>query len=301
MSSITPRFLIDSARSRHWSFSASAAAGDGAALLYLQTEFRTKLAQYGSYIEGLLGATIEYAVPLPQPTMLVTEDATVNTTSWYTPFTTTNPPGYPAVSDPYEDGWPISVDDGGHLYFDPSQPAIAGDPFALNGGVPGFPLPPDMIRLTYVVAVRNDPPYASEPVFVVPEPQRLNWPFRDKIGVFTQHNRLVPIRDPAFPASSACDEWSRVGKIQISYVPVQQFQGLDDVVNFPAVLAGPVIAQLADYFAMQSKECPPADKKGFAEKAEIAFQSLENPTANMLYQTQSQGIRFRGRGSGYRR
>lgn len=295
MPSITPRFVIDSARSKHWSFTQTSAS-DGAAMLYLQTRARTHLAQYGNSIEGLVGTALEYQVPLTQPSLLVTESGSVIVTDWTAPLAVTSPPGFPAVGLAYADGWPVSVDGGGHYYVDFSKPPIAGDPFALNGGVPGFPLPPDMIRLTVVTVTMNEPPYPVRPCFIVPETQRLAWPFREKIGAFLATNRLMPIRPPCYPVAATDDLWSRVASITISYVGIQRFSTLDDIINFPAVLVEVLIADVAGYFAVQSKDCPQADREGFLGAAKDALAMLADPAHLALYQGQQPtSVRYRPR------
>ena len=295
MPSITPQVLIDAARARHWSFSQSK-AGDGAALLYLQQRVRTFLATYGSAIEGLIGSSVSYIVPLQQPSLLVTESGSVIVTNWLAGFAVTNPPGFPTAGVAHEDGWPVSVDGGGNYYVDFTTPPIAGDPFGLFGGTPGFPLPVDMVRLTTVMVTMDYPPYEIRECFVVPETQRVKWPFREKIGAFVATNRLVPIRHPVWPPQAEVDLWSRIKSITISYVPLQQFATLNDIINFPAVLADALIADLATYFAGQTQECPDADRQRFDRKLAEVLAALEEPSHLALYQGQQpSSVRYRGR------
>ena len=243
MSTATVRGLIDSARTRHWAFS-DLQAGDGPALLFLNSRLRTHLAQHGAKIEGLVGTAMQYSVPMAGATLLVTNSGSILVTKWGVPLSVNTGVGIPAVGNAYEDGWAIHVTPGGVPYVDFSEPAIATDPFGLNGGQPGFPLPTDMIRLIAVSLSYNSNPATFIPCDVFTESERFSMMPSRNPAAFVSGNRLVPM----LPLSSGneANRWFNVSAITISYVGVQQLQALDDVINYPIVLTEALIADLAN-------------------------------------------------------
>lgn len=269
--------IIDAARVRHWSFT-SAEAGDGPALVFLRSRLATHLAKYGAMIEGLVGSTVSYALPITSATVLVT-------TTGATPGA-----GTLVLTDSYQDGWPIHADVDGNLYVDFSEPPIATDPFGVNGGVVGFPLPADMIRLTSVALVyTND---AIIPCDIVPEIQRFTTAPGRNPSAFVSGNRLVPVLPLA--ANNTSSRWDNVTAVQISYVPVQAITTLADVLNLPSVLNEALIADVAHYFAMQSKAMPAADKVMFRNEATACAALIADAALDLLNESVSSNVLYKG-------
>ncbi len=264
MGTTTLRYLIDSARTRHWSFS-NLPVGDGPALLYLNQRIRTRLAMHGAAIEGLVGTTMQYDVPLTAPSLLVTNAGTIITTNLGVAIGVGGNLGQPQLGTTYQDGWPIHITPAGYLYVDFSEPPIAGDPFGLNGGVPGFPLPEEMVRLIQVSLSYNSNPATLIPCDVVTEPQRFAMMPSRNPACFISGNRLVPMLP--LDANNQADRWFNVSKITISYVGIDTYRSLDDTINFPAVLVEGLIADCAVFLANNSKACPPADKSAIQKEA----------------------------------
>lgn len=261
----TPRYVIDSARTRHWGF-AQAQGGDGPALMFLNSRLRTHLASHGAKIEGLVGAAVAYDLPLTGGTLLVTNSGVLLITNFGLELTTSGT-ALPTLGTAYADGWAIHVTGGGVPYVDFSEPPIAGDPFGVNGGVVGIPLPTDMIRLIAVSGVLSNPTGQEVPIDVVPEPQRFTTLPGRHPAAFLSGNRLVPIRGSSVALQNTGDWWDSVTTIRISYVPLQTLTSLDTVMNLPSVLEEALISDLAHYFALQSKDVPTADKVAFREEA----------------------------------
>lgn len=265
------RDLIDSARSRHWSF-ADTKLGDGALVLFLNTRQLAHLAAHGAAIEGLVGST--YEVPLvPQSGRLVALLDDV-----------------PTFTDTFEDGWATHIDDDGVPYSDFTEPKIAGDPFGTNGGVAGIPLPTDMVRLIAVTVV-----WGSEgrvlPVDVINEREApTHRPSRD-MAAFISGNRLVP--SFALASGNTGDRWFSATALRVSYVGVQLFGTLDDIVMLPSVLCDAIIADLCVLLANQSKACPPVDKRAFVEDATRSSAMVAAAGSDMLESVQTHHVKHR--------
>lgn len=272
----TPQEIIDSARIRHWTFS-QLQGGDGAAFLYLNQRLRTHVAQHGAKIEGLVGTSMTYDLATIDG-LLVAESS-----------------GVPVYTTTYGDGWPVH-DDGGVPYVDFTEPAIAVDPFGVNGGTPGFPLPGEMIRLIAVSLLYSTPPGLLLPCDVIPEGQRFSAQPGRNPTAFVSGNRLVP-NLPFYPGSSSTnssDRWFTVSQVFISYVALQTLANLTDPLNLPAVLVDALIADMAAYLAYQAKDCPAADKKDFAAEALRCTQLIKDGALDMLNEPLNSNVHYLG-------
>lgn len=287
MSLTVARTIVDSARTRHWSFGA-VEAGDGPALLFINSRLRTHLGQHGAKIEGLIGTTMQYVVPLPTGTLLVTTTGAILATNYGQQIVTNTGTGTPQVTSAYQDGWPIQMS-GNIPYVDFSQPPLAADPFGLYGGTPGFALPTDMIRLISVALIYTN--NAIIPCDVIPESQRFTTLPGRNPACFLSANRLVPVQP--LSTGNTNTRWNNVSAIQISYVGIQTLLTLDDVLNLPAVLVEALIADVAVYFAMQSKTMALNEKMLFRTEADrcaslianVALDLVNEPEVSMVHYT----------------
>lgn len=289
MSLTTVRALVDAARTRHWSF-ASLAVGDGAVLLFLRGRLVTHVAAHGAAIEGLVSTTLQYGVPLTPPPFLVATTGAILATNYGVSVVTNEGEGEATVGTHYQDGWPVHLTDDGVPYVDFSEAPIATDPFGRFGGVPGFPLPADMVRLVAVTLV-----YTGNQVIpcdVVPEAQRhTTLPGRTP-AVFVSGNRLVPVQP--LSTGNTGTRWDNVSAIQISYVGVQTLGSLDDVLNLPTVLSEALVADAAQYLAMQSERMPVGEKTQFAREAATTAAACGDAGAEMLLEPQQRTVHYRG-------
>lgn len=269
--SVTPRDLIDAARTRHWAFS-SINFGDGAALLFLNQRQREHLAMAGSDVEGIVGTAVQYAVGSALSGLLLS-------------FTG----GIPIVADSDEDGWVVHVDDDGVPFVDNTEPQIGIDPL---GDRQGFPLPQEMVRLINVMLVYGGSQVI--PCSIVNERMRQNaMPGRNPVA-FVAGNRLVPMRAQYPNSQNTADRWASVTAFQMSYVAVDTLRTLDDAVMLPVVLCGAMIADLAHYFAMQSKEVTPAERAMFRDEADRAGAMFREASLNLLASPMDGQVEYRG-------
>lgn len=269
--SVTPRDLIDSARTRHWAFS-SINFGDGAALLFLNTRQRELLAAAGSDIEGIVGTTVQYACGTAITGLLIS----------YTG-------GVPIVAADDADGWVVHVDEDGVPFVDNNEPQIGGDPL---GSRQGFPLPQEMVRLINVMLIYNNSQFI--PLSVTNERMRMNaLPARNPVA-FVAGNRLVPMRSQTPNTLNTSDRWQSVRGIQISYVAVETLRSLDDAVMLPVVLTGAMIAELAHFFAMQSKEVTPSERAMFRDEADRAAAAFREASINLLNSPMDSTVNYTG-------
>ena len=294
MSLTTVRYLVDSARSRHWAFS-DLQVGDGAALLYLNSRLRTHLAMHGAKIEGLVGTSMTYAFPVAPITLLVTNTGSILTTNFGVGIQVNTGIGIPAVGQPYQDGWPVHLSPNNVPYSDFTEPPIAGDPFGAHGGTVGFPLPADMIRLINVTLVYSSPVGLQIPCDVIPEAQRFSVQPGRNPTAFLSGNRLVPVQVYNQSGLNSGDRWSNVTNIQLSYVGVQTLQALDDVLNMPSVLTEALIADLASYFANLSKLVSAADKAIFGNTAKETAAMISGAALDMVNEPQQNMVQYKGR------
>lgn len=274
----TVQQVIDSARSRHFAF-ADTQAGDGAALLYLNQRLRTHLAAHGAKIEGLVGTSMEYVLAVVNGVLIAEDPVT-----FVPQYTTT-----------YEDGFPLHIDPiTGVPYFDPTEAAIAQDPFGAHGGTPGFPLPAEMIRLISVFLIYNNNPGQVLPCTVVNERQRLNiLPGRNP-NAFVSGNRLVPCLPLQGAINNSADRWFSVTGIQISYVALTALSALTDRLNIPSVLLEALTADLACYFAYQAKALAQAERVGFAGEAQAAAKQIAAAAEDILESPTEETVDYRG-------
>lgn len=267
----TVRDLIDAARVRHWSFT-DVELGDGAALLFLNQRQRTHLANFGADIEGLIGETLQLSLSALASGSLVALDDD----------------GAPFYATTMADSYPVQMS-GVVPYINTNEPPIARDPFGESGGTPGFPLPPDLMRLINVGAVYS----ASSrniPIDVIPERERYTrMPGRNPMA-FIAGNRLVPV----FPlaADNSGDRWRDVTSILVSYIALRTLNSLDDEVTVPAVLSEALVADLALLFARQSRSCDKADKAGFERDAERCAAAIASASLDMLEPVQQSSVRY---------
>jgi hypothetical protein len=293
MSLTTVRSIVDAARARHWAFT-HLVLGDGAVLLFVRSRLVTHVATHGPKIEGLVGTTISYSFPLAGPTLLVTNTGSILTTAYGQGIVVNDGLGLPAVGSAYQDGWPVHLDGSGVPYVDFTETPVAGDPFGLNGGTPGFPLPGDMIRLIAATLTLGSPPGLVIPCEILPEAARLsNSPGRNP-QAFVSANRLVPIRPYSTASANTSDVWSGVTGVQLSYVGVQQLATLDDVLNLPTVLAEALIADTANMLAMQSRDMPPSEKVGFAREAARCSAVVGDAALDLLNEPMQSSVEYRG-------
>lgn len=266
--STTPRDLIDAARTRHWAFS-SINFGDGAALLFLNQRQREHLAAGGSDIEGLVGTAVQYAVSANGITGLLVSFVG----------------GVPILAADGANGWVVHIDDDGVPFVDGTEPMIAADPL---GEQQGFPLPTEMVRLINVMLVYQSGQFI--PCTITNERLRLDALPNRNPTVFIAGNRLIPMRNTYPNSQNTSDRWQSVTAIQISYVAIDTLRTLDDTVSLPVVLCGAMIADLAHYFAMQSKEVSTAERAQFRDEAdrsaamfrEVSLNLLSSPTDGMV-------------------
>lgn len=271
---VTPRDLIDSARTRHWSFS-DVNMPDGAGLIYLNQRQRELLSGCGAEIEGLVGTTVQYTVGSALTGQLI---SFVN--------------GVPFLAAVGQDGWAMHVDANGVPFVDPSEPMVAADPFGLNGGVQGFPLPAEMVRLINVQLIYTGGVFL--PCQLLNEKQRNRaLPGRDPI-VFVAGNRLIPMLPGTSPTDNSGDRWRNVTGIQISYIAVDTMRTLDDTVALPVVMIGGLVASLAMRFAMQAKECPTSDKQMFIREAEQATAEITSISLGLTGSAVEEQVLFTG-------
>lgn len=289
MSLTTPRAIIDAARTRHWSFS-SLALGDGAALLFLRSRVVTHIAQHGAKIEGLVGTAMSYAIPTNTPVRLVSDGGAILASTYGQQIVASSGTATPRVGDLYADGWPVHISDTGVPYVDFSETPLAADPFGEFGGTVGFPLPADMIRLIAVALVYS----ANQiiPCDVVSEPQRFTTLPGRNPACFVSSNRLVPVQPLA--SGNTGGRWANCTEIQISYVGLQALATLDELVNLPSVLVEALIADLAQYLAMQSKDCPPNDKRLLLDEAHRCAAIIGDAALDLLNEPMQTSVQYRG-------
>lgn len=265
----TAQELIDGARLRHWSF-ADTALGDGAAVFFLNQRLATLLLRFRNALRPLVNVSVQTAAVV-SGTLVGVDEAGV-------PYTLTT----------IADGYALHLD-GGVPYIDTSEAPISLDPFGASGGTPGFPLPPDAIALFSIAVLYQDG--STGDVDVVDEALRAHGPPGHNAGAFLSGNRIVPIRTSA---RGAADVWNTVVAVQVSYLPLPIVAALTDAVGIPSVLAEVLIANLCELFAMQSAKCPPADRRGFTEKARAAEAELDMMALDVVGDMQASTVIYEG-------
>ena len=271
--SVSPRDLIDSARTRHWAFS-SINFGDGAALLFLNQRQREHLAAAGSDIEGIVGTAVQYDVSASGISGQVVSFVG----------------GVPILAATGANGWVVHEDDDGVPFVDGTEPMIAADPL---GEQQGFPLPSEMVRLINVMLVYTQTAQFI-PCAIVSERLRMNaMPNRNPV-CFVAGNRLVPMRYGTPNTNNTGDIWTQIEGIQISYVAIDTLRTLDDAVSLPVVLCGAMIADLAHYFAMQSKDVTVAERSQFRDEADRSAAMFREASLNLLSSPLEGMVDYRG-------
>lgn len=271
---ITVAELIDSARTRHWSF-ADTQLGDGAAVLFLNARQRVHLANHGAQIEGLVGTSVTYSLALNTTGALVAVDSL----------------GVMTYGTTYQDGYAVHVDGAGVLYIDDSEPPLATDPFGIHGGTPGFPLPADFVRIINVVLTYTQG--VTIPCDIVPERQRTSTLPGWNPAAFVSGNRLVPVMANTIATNNQQDRWFSVTAIEISYVAIQTLSTITDVVMLPAVLCEALTADVALLFANQSQKCPAVDKAALATEARTCAQLVAAASLDMVDSPQQTRVMYR--------
>lgn len=260
----TVQGLIDEARLRHPLFPASGLP-DGALLMALNTKQRTLLTQYADAIAPIVGQTVKTAA--------VVAGALVGV----------SPGGSPQYITTTGTGYPVTFSANGVPIFSQLGAAVNIDPYGLNGGTPGFPLPDDCVRLVWVSAVYADNSQAD--VSVVPEKSRYQMTTPD-IACFVNGNRLVPIRftNTASP-TVAPDWWTQVTSVVTSYLAMQTLSSLTQNLTIPTHLHEPLIAHLAYTLAMGTKDVDPKFYLAASKDADATFVSLGRDLLGSVTQT----------------
>lgn len=270
------RDVIDEARSKHWAF-ADVQLGDGAALLFINRRQRSLLLKFRDAVRAIVNQTMQQAGVVAG--VLVGLDSG----------------GVPYYLTTYEDGYPIQFDGGGVPYIDTSAAPISYDPFGVNGGTPGWPLPTDAIALLSLTAVYQDT--TTGPIEVVDEAVRYQGPPTRYPTVYITGNRLVPLRKPS-NTSGQPDIWTSVTAVQLSYIPFSSVALLTDALTLPGPLIEAIVSGLVEMLAMQSPKCTATERAGFTaarkeKEAEIsvnAFDLLGDfQSSNVIYEGEQGG------------
>lgn len=252
--STTVAELVEQARGLHWAFRETDFP-DGAALQFVNARQRSLLAKYGANIEGLVNVSTEIALEIDG--LLVGIEIVSGEE-------------VPFLDNSTEIGWAVHEEAGtGYPYIDiATDTPIAYDPFGVDGGNPGIPLPENFVRLTKAVLVHDDD--TLYPLEVVAEGQRLE---RNRHPVaFVNGNRLVPARPKSEENTDGI--WDDIASIQLSYIPVQELTAMTDVLELPEVLMEALRASLAYAFARQSRHINAVDRKTFENDEKNAESQL---------------------------
>ncbi len=236
---------------------------DGAAVQYCDETQRLILLSVIKTVEQFVGVTSQ--INTQGTDVLVALDAN----------------GNPIYTTTIEDGYAIRFSNG-VPYIDTSAPFVS-DPFGISaasiGGVPGIPLPPDLLRIISVVVTTLDSittPLLTRNVTVVPqEVVNKAGPRPAGLQAFLSANRLIPIR------TDVADDWSRVTSVRLGYVPCPTLTALSDLITLPTSCIHALTAHLAEWFAVQSSRCPQADKRWFQQQRQEADDALQ-ATVNSL-------------------
>ncbi len=271
LSSFTAAQVIDMARMRSQRF-AELTAPDGALLLALDARQRTLLLQYGAAVEGLYNTTAQIATTINGTLVGVDAD------------------GVPQFLTTYQDGWPIHFTDDGVPYSNLDEAPIAGDPFGERGGVPGFPLPDDFLKVINALVV-----YASGRVVaieIVGESARTESLRANVPSAFISGNRIVPIRP--LVANNSGDIWAGpITAIQLSYVAFPHITSMTDRLTLPAALLEPLIAGLADAMAAMLPTVTASEAARLAAATSKAEQAIEDFSVDVVGAMSPQRVTYR--------
>lgn len=260
----TVQGLIDEARTRHALFYNSGVP-DGALLLALNTKQRTLLTQYADAIAPVVGQSVQMAAVVAGSLVGV------------------SPLGAPQYITTIGTGYPVTFSSNGVPIFSQLGASVNLDPYGLNGGTPGFPIPDDCVRLVWVSAVFADNSQAD--VSIVPEKSRYQMTTAD-IACFINGNRLVPIRftNTAQP-TVAPDWWTQVTSVVCSYLAMQTLSSLTQNLTIPTHLHEPLIAHLAYTLALGTDKVKPDFYLAASKDADSALLSAGRDLLGSVTQT----------------
>lgn len=282
MSGISAQRVIDLAQSRH-PLLANSLTPVGAILKAMDARQRSLLVRYSGVVDGLVNTTVQINIGVGG--LLVTEEDGVPVVGadggdgWLQHETNDGVP-YVDFTEPhfafsnaitYPDGWAVHSTDDDVPYVDFDEIAIAHDPFGTRGGVPGFPLPADFLKLNLVTAVLAD--QTIQEVLVVSEKVRLERQRPGRLVSFVSGNRLVPLRARA--SGNSGDAWGQsISALQLSYVAFPVLSSLTDTLLLPGVLHEALIAGLAELLAWGTPVMDRAERESFSRAARMAENDL---------------------------
>lgn len=258
---VTVQQLIDRALTRHWAF---VNVSEGAALAFINERQRAKLLQIIKTVEALIGTTTQ--INTQGTATLIAVDAN----------------GVPFFTTTTQDGYAVGFDANNVPFVDVLDGPFVSDPFGLSasitnlvpGGVPGIPLPLDLLRLISVSAMTTDNTLVPRSVDVLPQEISQKAPVHLGLSAFLSAGRLVPIR------TDTADIWSRVTSVRLGYVACPEVTSLTDLLTVPSPCMGSMTADLCHFFALQSEKCPQQDKTRFdKEKEEAELDMISNATS----------------------
>jgi hypothetical protein len=272
---VTVSQIIDQARIQDARFF-DVSIPDGALVLELNRTQRTLLLKYADSIQGLLDQSLQVATSINGNVVGV--DGSGNPYYLTTPGT----------------GWAVS--NAGTLtnpipYVDFSQPPIALDPFGQNGGTPGFPLPPDIIKIIHVVGVYLDGTCCD--IDIVPEVSR-NLTNTHNPAAFLNGNRMVPVRDgsPLGPTIWQ-DLWNSISSVTMTWIGVPSVAVLTDVLTIPVVLHDALVMAIASLLAQGVSDMAMAEKAAWAAKKVDAINQIALAGTDMLNELTMNTVLYR--------
>jgi hypothetical protein len=260
----TAQGLIEEARTRNPGFR-NTGMPDGALLLALNTKQRTLLSQYADAIAPIVGQSVQTAAQVAGSLVGV------------------SPAGVPQYITTIGVGYPVTFSANGVPIFSQLGASVNLDPYGVSGGVPGFPLPDDCVRLVWVSAIFADNSQAD--VAIVPERSRYQMTQPD-LACFINGNRLVPIRftNTAQP-TVAPDWWTQVTSVITSYLAMQTLTSLAQVLTIPAFLHEPLIAHIAYTLALNTEGVKPDFYLTQSKDADAALLSAGRDLLGSVTQT----------------
>lgn len=85
-----------------------------------------------------------------------------------------------------------------------------------------------------------------------------------RLHAYVASNRIIPLR------LESEDKWDDVQKVNVDAVTSPALSALSDSLTLPAPLADALVADLAEFFATNSRECSEQDKQRFERQAASA-------------------------------
>lgn len=272
----TARQILDEARTQDARFY-SLTVPEGALLLTLNTAQRNLLLQYGTSVEGLLDQATQVAAQVSG--VLVGIDPTTGLPY----YITTSGSGYPV-----QNAGTVSVP---IPFYDFTQQPVSLDPFGVNGGTPGFPLPVDLIKLISVIAAFSDG--TTTDIDVIPERSR-NYTNTHNPAAFLNGNRLVPIHSGSPPLSGVYqDVWASITSVTTTFIGMTTLTDLDTVVTMPVVLHAGLRAEVMSLLARTCPACTAQDRAWYAEQATLAGKAIEIAGMDLLGEVVQNSILYR--------